>query len=375
MKQRGCDERKRTSSVTTHSHSPSSPSSAVAAAALSSSSSTSVPPSSDWAQLPTELLSLVASYASYRTALQLMLVSHCLRQLLLERAPCASSRSIWCHYPPVTHYLLEPPGTRESDPDVYVGDDRFTFCAGDVKFVSSSLYVLRHIATLRIHLTTNYMSSHYTVTLSALIASLQHFTRLRSLELHCAPSELANEVAISLDSLSALTSLVLNTDIGTSDKLTASLHRLCASQLDHLTLSHKQLHHLVTQQPYSALPRLRSLTIVTPVISSSIFGWPADATFDQTFPPFTARVSTGPCVLSSLVCLEFLNGLIHTHLAGLLDAAAPPTFAAQLTHLALRVRWQDRSPVLPYRCPLYHRLYPSLTHVHVGVDEHGKPLY
>ena len=69
--------------------------------------------------------------------------------------------------------------------------------------------------------------------------------------------------------------------------------------------------------------------------------------------------------VSSLVYLDFLDGLTLSDLAYLLSVPSPPAFAAQLTHMALRVHWQDRR-VAATLLPSVPALYPSLTHVHIA---------
>ena len=88
---------------------------------------------------------------------------------------------------------------------------------------------------------------------------------------------------------------------------------------------------------------------------------------DSDIPFDIAPSSTGPSPLSSLVYLEFIDGLTLTDWTYQLDATSPPVFAAQLTHLALRVQWQDRAAATA-RLPSLPSLYPSLTHVHVGAQ-------
>ena len=81
-------------------------------------------------------------------------------------------------------------------------------------------------------------------------------------------------------------------------------------------------------------------------------------------PPASMR----PYHLSSLVYLEFIDGLLLADWTYLLTAAAPPVFAAQLTHLALRVHWRNRAAAAAL-LPSLPSLYPSLTHVHIGVQD------
>ena len=72
--------------------------------------------------------------------------------------------------------------------------------------------------------------------------------------------------------------------------------------------------------------------------------------------------------LSDLVYLEFLDGLMLVDLRQLLNPIPPPDFAAQLTHLALRVQWQDISDAAALLASL-PSIYQSLMHVHVGVKQ------
>ena len=71
--------------------------------------------------------------------------------------------------------------------------------------------------------------------------------------------------------------------------------------------------------------------------------------------------------LSNHVYLEFLVGLALIDLADLLSPTSSPGFAAQLTHIALRVHSLERAAAaaLP---PWLPSIYPSLTHAHVGLQ-------
>ena len=83
------------------------------------------------------------------------------------------------------------------------------------------------------------------------------------------------------------------------------------------------------------------------------------------FPPahLFPSASTFSSPLSRLVYLEFLNGLALADLTYLLSPTSPPAFAAQLTHLALSVDWQNRATAAALLSPL-----PSTytSHAHVG---------
>ena len=72
-------------------------------------------------------------------------------------------------------------------------------------------------------------------------------------------------------------------------------------------------------------------------------------------------------VLPSLVYLDILDGLTLADLTYLLDPVAPPRFAAQLTHLALKVHLRDRAAAAAL-LPSLSSTYKSLTHVCVGVQ-------
>ena len=84
---------------------------------------------------------------------------------------------------------------------------------------------------------------------------------------------------------------------------------------------------------------------------------------EHIFPPPAVALAT----LSSLVYLDFLHGTTIADWRYLLTAASRPCFAAQLTHLALRVWWEDQAVVADL-LPSLPVMYPSLTHVHVGVQ-------
>ena len=62
---------------------------------------------------------------------------------------------------------------------------------------------------------------------------------------------------------------------------------------------------------------------------------------EHIFPPPAVALAT----LSSLVYLDFLHGTTIADWRYLLTAASRPCFAAQLTHLALRMQWEDREAV------------------------------
>lgn len=71
--------------------------------------------------------------------------------------------------------------------------------------------------------------------------------------------------------------------------------------------------------------------------------------------------------LSNLVYLDFIDGLTLDDWTYLLTPTSPPMFAVQLTHLALRADWEDRAAAAALLRSLLS-MYPSLTHVHIGVQ-------
>jgi len=87
---------------------------------------------------------------------------------------------------------------------------------------------------------------------------------------------------------------------------------------------------------------------------------------DRRYQVFSPHAEAGPA-MTQLTYLDFLHGLTLADLTFLLTASSPPAFAAQLTHLALRVHWQDRAAAATL-LPSLASTYPSLTHVHVGVQ-------
>ena len=358
---------------------------------------------------------------------------------------------------------------------VFLGDERFD-CSPSygATGVSWLLSALRHITELRLVFhrigTVIYWVEH--IVPSTAFSALQHFKQLRSLEVRNIQYIAAAPLAVALDWMPSLVNLELNAyPLTNSDELTASLHRLCITQLDHLTISRRRLFFLVRQQPRAAVFRLRSLT-VTPAqhlfddgsnysgqltsLSSGRFPSLMHLTVScemflgvlagyqlpqltslalhasvaalvggagQVSPrllrvrcsggdvlavPAVCQVVMGAshiqqlaianCVgmisrqprplllfsptaaastrLSHLMYLEFLDGLELADWMDLLSFTSPPVFAAQLTHLALVVRWQDRAAAAS---SLLHlpSLYPSLTHVHAGVQSglpDGQPV-
>ena len=94
----------------------------------------------------------------------------------------------------------------------------------------------------------------------------------------------------------------------------------------------------------------------------------ADSDCRTSILPHTSATAAAPL---SLTYFDFLRGMQLADLIRLLDPVSPPVCAQTLTHLALRVRWQDRTDAASW-LPRLPSLYPALTHVHIGVeDERG----
>ena len=427
-----------------------------------------LPPSSEWAQLPTELLLLVVSYTSFSVVLRAARINRRLYQLVVQPGVDAPGHvSMWHRYAPVTITITERiHGGVVEERAVQVNDERFECSRHHIeRCVSSLLFLLRHIVELyfvyrRPKLSLRSVGASNTDTL---FFPLQRFKQLRSLVVRGAPFIAAKSLAAALDSLPTLTCLELDADdTSASEELTAALHRLCSTQLDHLTVTSWQAHRSLLYQPTFPMRRLRSLA-VTPTESSiharlllpyaddvpSLIGrFPSllhlavsceerermfeyvapcrlssftvhagrmaasdldsirahtlcricpddtprsvfrddtrrglcslsmqqlvitDRSFDTlvgddtvtVFPPTHAAVG-----LSGLRYIQYMDGLALADLTYLLTPSSPPVFAAQLTQLALRVHMSDRAAAAAL-LPSLAQMYPSLTHVYVGVE-------
>ena len=82
----------------------------------------------------------------------------------------------------------------------------------------------------------------------------------------------------------------------------------------------------------------------------------------------TIEVDTSKALLPELTYLQFTSGLLTQDIEHLLSPAAPPAFAASLTHLALRIRWADRH-VAAARLPLLPHIYPSLQKCNIALQK------
>ena len=414
---------------------------------------------SDWMLLPTELLSLIASYSFLHVLLHIARVNRRLHQLVHEPASDVPEHvSMWRHYPPITVVVVDQ--TRVCCVDecvVVVGGGRFGPTRSSSKFVSSLTSLLRHTTSL--HLDFDCFDSIDEVPL-AIFSVLQHFKQLRVLEVRDAECA-ASALAAALCSLPSLVSLeLIACRVTESGKLAAALHGLCSTRLDHLSLNRRQLYSLVHHQPQAAMTRLRSLTVThTPRVidqtgrridrirPSSIGQFPSlqhltlhcggilrslesvqlpqlssftvHGVMDADLLPVDTRVfrlscsardgsrqvsgikmchmltcsphmrqlvieddkpkwtskarsyhlfpepSAVPASLSQLTYLELLVGLQLVDLHYLLNTSSPPSFAAQLTHLALGVQYDVRAAAATL-LPSLPVMYSSLTHLHVG---------
>ena len=332
--------------------------------------------------------------------------------------------------------------------------------------MASLLSAFRHITVLQLE---HYRSGDWPFKSKnnvppALFASLQHFKQLRSLVVGGFQSVAVNSFAAALNSLPAFTNLELTAcERSDTTELTAALHHLCSTQLDHLTCSRRHLQSIVVYGSHpTPMRRLRSLTVYpttpipgrgsgpsgSPIHSSWMDHLPSllhltvscdklqkqlVATEPRQLSSFTvhgltdadlshfhtctfrlcwsgsdrwndiklecnaleriprkiqqlalSRITDGthsfarsysafkpaetkPDVLSHLSYLEFVDDLAFVDLAYLLAVRSPPTFAAQLTHLALRVHWQDRLKAAAL-LPSLPSMYPSLIHVHISMQ-------
>ena len=468
--QRNSDAAKRPNNATVTSEDA-----AYSDASSSSSSTLATSSSSQWGQLPAELLSLVVRCAPFRALLRLATVSRRLQQLVVQPSISTSVSnhvSLWRHYPSVTVEVDERARKAMTNYRVmWISGERFACTNRGIEYVSSILFVLRHITELRLARKKGDRGDMMT----ALYATLPEFVHLHSLEVRDSEQPPSDSLTAALNTLTSLTNLELHCyDKRTTEDLTRTLHRLCSSQLEHLSLFRCQLRRLVEQQPSTPMSRLRSLAVTEqwfssfwdynrrhaaqdaeldvgvswafqlpsllhltvsdngflrqvaaaplPQLSSlTVFGvtdadlsriatrtfclrpsnndwdvrratmltlrdvlrntlmrahgiqqvafsasrgWPAESTLASSiFPP----PSDSPAGLSHLVYFEFLDGFTLVDWMSLFTAAAPPVFAAQLTHLALRLFWRDRAAAAAL-LPSLPSMYPSLTHVHISIE-------
>ena len=225
-------------------------------------------PSSDWAQLPTELLSLVLSYACIKLVMRMARVNRRLRCLLVDGNPRGPSHHcVWKYYPSVWLQLVEVMGARTvRQRTLTVGRELFYCKSSNWKFAGQMLSVLRHVTALHLWFDRRggfgiaYACNKVSI---ELMETLGQFKQLRSLKVRHLSKAAASSFAVALDALPALTSLVLRAHaLETSQNVTAALHRLCSTQLDDLTITHNHLLRLFNHQRGAPMPRLHTLTLV-----------------------------------------------------------------------------------------------------------------
>ena len=172
------------------------------------------------------------------------------------------------HYPPVTFSVEEPFRKQVMEECVVqVGSDHFVVKRRDREHVSSMRRVIRHVSGL--HLTFIRQHSYAGKRRAgkfhvppAVVASLQQFKRLRSLEMQGVQTTLVSTLTLAPGSLPFLISLELSDHEDWSPHaLDAPLRRLCDSQLSHRTLTTAQL-HLIKVRADNAMLCVRSLTYI-----------------------------------------------------------------------------------------------------------------
>jgi len=294
----------------------------------------------DWAQLPAELLSLVVGYASLRALLHLTLVDRRLYRLLRESSSNASSHnSVWRHYPSATFDVAERMvGCAVRQRVVNVCGEQFSYEDRGSEFVASLLLPLHHIPALHVVFHRSgapYRLRYAPVGLqSATFNSLQRFTQLRSLEVRDLNFIAANSLAPALDSLPSLSHLELNFHpVQAGEALTASLHRLCSTQLDHLTTDRALLYLLLYCQQRAAMPHLRSMTVFE---GSMYMKGEGRNAIQAARPPFIAQFPS--LAHLTLRCQRFvheLRGIQLPHLSSLTVHTQSST-VANFTHIHTR---------------------------------------
>ena len=146
----------------------------------------------------------------------------------------------------------------------------------------------------------------------------------------------------ALDSLPKLSILELWAFQNVSSKpLATVLHRLCDHQLDHLTLSWQQLHHLVAHQPGAPVPHLQSLSVFLSATNDYAGRLAAHAVGMSLLRCFSSLLRLH---VNSAIPYDYFDrprGDPLSDYASLLNASAPPVFAPRLTHLSIRLYSHD----------------------------------
>ena len=327
----------------------------------------------DWTQLPIELLSLVACYASFHALLRLALVNRRLYQLVVQPgAAVPRHSSLWASYPAAV-FAVEIVARRNAVDDrfVCIGDDRFDCTHRGIGHVTSLLSLLRHVSELQLVFREqgNSAGFHSLInTVDPVFTSLDRFTQLRALDVRGVQLVAATAFALALASLPSLSILELHAyESVDSGALTAALHRLCSTQLDHLTLSRQQLHHLAAHQPDAPMPHLQSLNVSRSSSGSDETRAAVHAVGKSFMGHFPSLLRLHVNCGLQWILFDYPRGGPLADWAILLTASSPPVFAPRLTHLAICIHAQDRAPAAAF-LPSLPAMYPSLTHVHVGVQ-------
>ena len=331
---------------------------------------------SDWAQLPTELLVLVAGYASFRGLLSLALVNDRLYQLVHQTPSSVScSANMWSCWPSVKFTVeVVASGRTVDERSVLVNGDRFDWTNRSIEYVTSMLSVLRHVIDLRlIFIERGSQNSHSHKALEnvpdLVFSVLRHFSQLRSLYVQGVPYKAANTFASALDAMPSLCTLELRAyEMVRSEQLTAALYRLCSKQLDHLTLSQHQLYHLIHHRPNAPMTHLQSLTAFLSVATIHDKMIAMDAAGQSRLSRFPSLLRLHVSCGSHLTRVDFPGSGSLVDWANLLTASSPPVFALRLTHLAIRLHLHDTTAAAA-SLPSLPAMYPSLTHVHVGMRD------
>ena len=199
------------------------------------------------------------SYLSFDVVAHVAFVSRRLYQLALE--PAASvlgCKSMWRDYPPVTFELKQRSSCMYEKRVVRVNDVRFVFTTLRQRWhIAPLLSLLRHITALRLIL------DSYTADVPAeLFATLQHFQQLQSLVVRYVITAAERPLKLALGGLRSLRSLRL--DVGeswASRQVIRPIRQLCTSQLDHLTVTPRQVYDIAGSQLAVVMTRLCSLTV------------------------------------------------------------------------------------------------------------------
>ena len=239
--------------------------------------------SSAWAHLPFELLSLVASYRSFRILLRLARMYRGFsQQVLLWPSGATGRHSVWPRYSTLAFKVHERFSSIDSamlSRQLRVGDDRFRCTRRTPEHIATLLSVCRHVSSLRLEYRQLGGSEMYPISPLApasLFSALKHFTQLCSLAIRCAHAVAVVELAEALDALPLLKRLELRLELPSCQfkwerRLDTTLQRLLTVQLDSAVLMEDQLYAVTRLPPLvssaHSTPPLRSLHVVPSVLS------------------------------------------------------------------------------------------------------------